>query len=290
MRNLDSHDSLRVGVVQMRTGPDPWENLLQVDGWVREAEALGCQLLCFPENVFYRGPRLSSPTEFFLRIDPPGKQIIQDSPWSTALAEFAAHWRISVSLGSVWEHSHEVSRPYNSHWILKPGGGLQATYRKIHLFSFQGNHHSYNEAADYMRGQIPVTTPVGDFRLGLSICFDLRFPEIYRHLVLQEEANLLLVPSAFTQETGNAHWHLLLRARAVENLSYVVAAAQWGEHLDHNGRKHSCFGHSLVVDPWGQVLAEATGRGDQLLVAEIHPSEVERWRCRMPALQMRGFK
>jgi predicted amidohydrolase len=278
--------ALRVGVAQLRSGPDPWENLLLVDAFVQEAAEHGCQLLCFPENVFYRGPKEAKGFDrasIFLGIDA-ANRIKAESEFSQALAEFAADWPVAVSLGSVLERSSDPLRPYNSHWMLNRG--VVERYRKIHLFSFQGQGVSYDEAADVKAGELPLCATLDQWRLGLSICFDLRFPELYRKLVLDQGAEALLVPAAFTRETGRAHWELLLRARAVENLSYVIAAAQWGEHLDAKDQRRECYGRSMIVDPWGEILAEAPEEGDALLLADLDGERLRWARERLPALTM----
>jgi predicted amidohydrolase len=279
--------TLRVGVAQLRSSDDPWENLFLVDAFVREATERGCGLVCFPENVFYRGPKRGAGGERLapaISLDASGR-IKADGEFARALAEQAADWSIAVSLGSVLERSGDPLRPYNSHCLLLPGGGVER-YRKIHLFSFQGANVSYDEGADVSAGEQPVVAQLADWRLGLSVCFDLRFPELYRELTLRHASDIILVPAAFTRETGSAHWHVLLRARAVENLSFVVAAGQWGEHRDSRCALHECYGHSLVIDPWGQILAEGPEEGDALLVTDLEEESLRTARSRLPALAM----
>jgi nitrilase len=193
-------------------------------------------------------------------------------------------WEIAVSLGSVLEVGSGSKLPWNSHWIIKAHRSSIEAYRKIHLFDYAGSTARYHESNDVQAGEHIQSVSIGALRAGLSICYDLRFPELYRHLALLQGAQILLVPSAFTRETGEAHWHTLLRSRAIENLSFVAAAAQWGSHRNSQGQELFCYGHSLVVDPWGRVLAEAPGQGDALLVVDLELDELRRSRERLPSL------
>jgi nitrilase len=291
MQNLDSDaNHLRIGVVQFRSTDDPWRNLLLVNDYVSAAAQAGCALVCFPENVFYRGPR--EPTgfareELFLSVD--GKsEIAPITDFSRALREIAQDWPLAVSLGSVLERS-PTPLPYNSHWVVHADHTV-SRYQKIHLFDYSGQGASYKESRDVSAGLTPVTVNLsrgtrGGPKLGLSVCYDLRFPELYRVLSVRLGAQVLLAPSAFTLETGRAHWHTLLRARAIENLSFVVAAAQWGAHFNARGEELWCYGHSIVLGPWGETLAEAREQGDEMLVVDIDFSSLQRAREKLPALQ-----
>jgi deaminated glutathione amidase len=283
---------MKIGIVQMQSGDDPWLNLWVVQNFVEEAVAKGCELVCFPENVFYRGPRK---TAFHKREDTylelKDHKIVANSAFSKAVADFVSAWPIAVSLGSVLQKSamphlpppfHE--NPHNSHWMVHAGGYVEA-YHKIHLFNFDSNVGSYNESSDVVPGTQPLSVLCGQYRIGLSICYDLRFPELYRVLTLKHKTEVLLVPAAFTKKTGEAHWHSLLRARAIENLSYVIAPAQWGTHLDSKGQTLYCYGHSLAYDPWGNTLVEAPAEGDCLLTVEVSKSPLLEVRSSLPALQ-----
>jgi deaminated glutathione amidase len=277
---------MKVALIQMASGPDPYANLLQVDSWVKEAAQGGAELVCFPENVFYRGPRK---TEFFDRKDlflETNEQglLERNSEFSETLADFIDSWKISVSLGSVLEKNKSGDRPYNSHFLVGNQGVIR-TYRKIHLFRYRGQRETYNESADIQGAQQTVCVDLNSFKLGLSICYDLRFPELYRDLVLNEGAQALLVPAAFTAETGRAHWKTLLKARAIENQAFVLASGQWGSHTDSRGQKCFCYGHSMIVDPWGSVLAEASASGDEILWAQLDKKSQNDLRERLPALE-----
>ncbi len=275
---------LRVGIAQIRSTDDPWENLLTVQSMVDEARREKVEFLCFPENVFYRGPKRSPKgaqrSEVHLRRDAEGR-LAPHSDFSRALAECLAAWPMTVSLGSVLEETPDGELPYNAHWVVRPGVPID-TYRKIHLFVFESATATYRETDDVRAGETPVVVDVGGFRAGLSICFDLRFPELFRREAVGMGANMLLIPAAFTRETGEAHWHTLLRARAVENLSFVVAAGQWGSHFDAKGTELWCYGHSLIIDPWGRVLAEGPAEGDALVVADVDTAEAEARRAKLP--------
>lgn len=274
---------LKVAVVQMRSGFDPWENLLLVDGFVKQATEEGCQMVCFPENSLYRGPKNAPPAvreESLLALDRVGRLEITNA-FSDAVKPVLDSWKITVCLGSVFEKSNS-GLPFNSHWVVQPGRGIQA-YQKMHLFDYQGTD-AYHESSDCARGLEPMIVEVDGWRVGLSICFDLRFPELYRFLSVERGAEVLLVPSSFTYETGKRHWHALLKARAIENLAYVLAPAQWGTHNDSRGQHLRCFGHACAYEPWGDLLCEAPEEGDVMKVVELDKTKVEKARRSMPSL------
>jgi predicted amidohydrolase len=173
------------------------------------------------------------------------------------------------------------SHALNSCGVYAPDGSLAARYDKIHLFAFDNGRERYDEGRTLDAGSAPVAVQAGPLRVGLSICYDLRFPELYRAL-MDPPCDLLCVPSAFTYTTGQAHWELLLRARAVENQCYVVAAAQGGTH--ENGRR--TWGHSLIVDPWGEVVA-VQAEGEGVVIAELDPLRIAQVRAQLPALAHR---
>src|SRR5581483_8180550 len=168
----------------------------------------------------------------------------------------------------------------NRSFLIAPNGEIAARYDKIHMFDVDlANGESYRESRNYRPGEIAVATNLPWGRLGLTVCYDLRFPTLYRALA-EAGCSYLAIPSAFTRQTGEAHWHVLIRARAIENGAFVFAAAQGGQH--ENGRE--TFGHSLIVDPWGRILAEG-GTEPGVVLAEIDPSEVASARARIPSLQ-----
>ena len=180
------------------------------------------------------------------------------------------------------ERSADPKRPFNTHVCFAPNGELCASYRKIHLFDVElADGSSYRESSTTTPGERPELAQLGGFGCGLSICYDLRFPELFRALV-EQGAEILLVPAAFTLHTGKDHWHVLLRARAIESSCYVVAAAQWGKHP--LGR--TTYGHALVADPWGTVIAEASD-GLGFALATIDSSRLDEVRTSLPCLAHR---
>lgn len=276
-----------VGLVQMRSSTDPWENLLKVNAFVEEARESGAQLVCFPENVFYRGPKKNnenSREETYLSLDDRNR-LREISDFSAELGVFLRNWQTWVSLGSVFECEPGNDRPFNSHWVISPEGEV-FPYRKIHLFDFNApGGVAYRESEECRPGEELRTVDVHGFRLGLSICFDLRFAELYRDLVLKERAEVLLVPAAFTRSTGLAHWHALLRARAIENQCFVVASGQSGIHFNATGQELACFGNSVAYGPWGDQLACLPDDGEGLTVIKLRKSEIADVRARLPAIE-----
>jgi predicted amidohydrolase len=276
---------MKVGIGQIRSGSDPWLNLALVAAFLEEARDQRCELVCFPENVLYRGPKVRADgggrEEAYLKLDSEGR-IDRSTSFGRSVAEVLEAAPCTVSLGSVLELAGGTL-PYNSHWVVGRDGRV-LSYKKIHLFIYESatGGGSYREASEVHAGSETVVAPVGEFHAGLSICFDLRFPELFRDLSVKKGADLLLIPAAFTRETGEAHWHTLQRARAVENLSFVVAAGQWGTHVDSKGQELWCYGHSLVVDPWGRVIADGPAEGDALVTAELDLAEVKRRRSSLP--------
>jgi predicted amidohydrolase len=195
------------------------------------------------------------------------------------LRELARTLGVWVHIGSL---AVKVSpdRAANRSFLIDPKGDVVARYDKIHMFDVDlANGESYRESRNFRAGDLAVLTDLPWGRLGLTVCYDLRFPALYRALA-EGGASLLAIPSAFTRQTGEAHWHVLIRARAVENGSFVFAAAQGGMH--ENGRE--TFGHSLVVDPWGRIIAEG-GVEPAVILAEVDPAEVAAARARIPSLQ-----
>lgn len=276
---------MKIGLVQMCSGADPMENLLVVDAFVKEAADRGADLVCFPENVFYRGPKKS---ETFDRKDvclsfDESCTLKQSNEFSRALGELMSGWNIAVSLGSTLECRGDEAHPYNTH-VLREANGKITVYRKQHLFAFQGRDVQYEESKDISHGDTVHCVDIGGVKVGMSICYDLRFPELFREMVLGRGAQVLLIPAAFAQETGEAHWHTLLRARAIENQSFVVASGQFGCHTDSRGQLCRCFGNSLIYGPWGELVAELAGSEEGILVADLDFEAQNELRQRLPAL------
>jgi len=266
-----SSDVLEAAVLQLNSQGDVSENLAAVDRLVGAAARSGAKLVVLPENFAFMGAeadkrRIAEP------FDAP------DAPIQTALRKIALREGVTLIAGGFPEKSADEARPYNTSLVVDPSGQLVARYRKIHLFDVELGNESYRESAATSGGSEPLTVPVGGFNVGLSICYDLRFPELYRRLV-DAGAEVLTVPAAFTLNTGKEHWHVLLRARAIEAQCYVLAAAQWGAHPQ--GR--STYGHALVADPWGTVIAEASDRVG-FVRARLERAFLAQVRARVPSL------
>ena len=261
-----------IAAVQMASGPDRTRNLDTATRLVRRAKERGAALVGLPENVAWMGPEK----------DRPGAAEPLDGPTLSRFAELARELSIHLLAGSVLEAGAPGGRVHNTSVLFGPDGGRRAVYRKIHLFDAEvGDGASYRESDAVAPGETPVTaeTPFGT--VGLSVCYDLRFPELYRALSAAG-AVLLTVPSAFTLMTGKDHWEVLLRARAIENQAYVLAPAQGGRHTD----QRMTYGHAMVVDPWGLVVARASD-GEALAMAEVDPELLARVRRNLPALRHR---
>lgn len=261
---------LVAAVGQMRSDENVAKNLDTAEALVRDAAAAGAQFVSLPECMV------------FLRSEgePAPESQHADGPWAKRFANLAHELKITLLMGSFPETSAEARRPYNTTLLFGPAGTTIAAYRKMHLFDIDlpGMQH-LKESQATSPGTEVVVADAGFAKLGLSICYDLRFPELYRALSARG-AEVLLVPSAFTERTGKDHWEVLLRARAIENLAYVMAPAQWGKH----GGNRASYGHALIVDPWGAVMAQVPD-GDGFALAALDFDRLHRLRAEMPALR-----
>src|SRR5579883_839753 len=269
--------TLIAAAVQMTSTADVARNLARARDLVRHAAARGANLIVLPENFALMSPSEEAKFAVAETIDParPGAIV-------SALAEEAARAGAWVVLGGMPEKSDAPGRVHNACVALGPDGNLRAVYRKIHLFDVHiPDGATYHESKTIAAGERPVVVETPWGRLGLSVCYDVRFPELYRALAAQG-ARFVVVPAAFTLHTGRDHWHVLLRARAIENLAFVIAAAQYGRHDE----KRVTFGHSLIADPWGTVPADcADGEGGA--IAELDLGRQDRLRRELPALDHR---
>ncbi len=259
--------------IQLRTGSDIPLNLDRVEALAERAASRGAALVATPENTTFLGSAAQK-----VAIAEP-----LDGRTHRRLATLARRLRIHLLVGSVAERLDDT-RCYNTSLLFGPTGDLLAFYRKLHLFDIDiPGGPSFRESGHIAPGTdvVAVHTPLGC--IGLSICYDLRFPELYRKLV-DAGAELLAVPSAFTLHTGRDHWHPLLRARAIECQAWVLAPAQEGRH-DDAGLRHS-YGHTLIADPWGTVVAEC-GDGEGICFAEIDLDRVRRVRAGLPVANHR---
>lgn len=262
---------VRVGLVQMTSTVRPEDNLAAASDLIREAAARGADLVATPEMTTLVERRAD-------RARAAARPESED-PALPAFRDLARELSITLLIGSMPVLLPDGSLA-NRSFLIGPDGGLVARYDKIHLFDVElGGGESYRESAVYRGGARAVLAATAKARLGLSICYDLRFASLYRKLAAAG-AEILCVPAAFTRVTGEAHWHVLLRARAIETGCFVIAPAQTGRHED--GRE--TFGHSLVVDPWGEVLADA-GEAPGTLVADLDLDRVGEARRRIPALR-----
>ncbi len=256
--------------VQLTSGPEPAENVAAAAALVREARAAGADLVMTPETTNMMGPRRRALLE---RARPEAEDAAV-----AAFRDLAAGLGVWLLVGSVVLRASD-EKLANRSLLIDPAGGVAARYDKIHMFDVEiPDGQSYRESKAYQAGGEAVLAELPWGRLGLTVCYDLRFPYLYRALA-QAGARFLTVPSAFTRFTGQAHWHVLLRARAIETGCFVFAPAQCGVHA--GGRE--TYGHSLIVAPWGEVLADG-GEAPGLSLAEIDPARVETARAMIPAL------
>ena len=266
---------MKVAAIQMVSGTDLHQNLQQAQQLLQQAAHAGAELAVLPEYFAFMGQR---DTDKLALQEPWGHGPVQDF-----LARTARELQLWLVGGTLPLASAEPQRASNTSLAYNPVGDCVARYDKIHLFCYDNGREHYDEAQTLLPGHQPTAFELIDrngqaWRVGMSVCYDLRFAELYRAL----QADILLVPAAFTHTTGQAHWEVLLRARAIENQAYVVASAQGGLH--DNGRR--TWGHSLVADPWGQVLAQhASGSG--VVLAELDTAHLQQVRTQLPALQHR---
>jgi nitrilase len=268
---FESAGKFKVATIQMVSGPKVDENLKCAEGLIQEAAQTGAKVLALPEYFPIMG---MADTDKVLVREQPGKGPIQQF-----LSEISARLKVWIVAGTIPLESDDANRVRNTSLVYTPEGKPAARYDKIHLFGFHRGQDQYQESLTIERGDAPVAldTPFG--RWALSVCYDLRFPELYRGL---QQPDLIFVPAAFTQTTGQAHWEILLRARAIENLAYVIASGQGGVHP--SGRE--TFGSSMIIDPWGAILARHD-KGPGFVVAEIDPAYLASVRKSLPALDHR---
>jgi predicted amidohydrolase len=261
-------DTLRAAAVQMTTTTDKDHNLRVATELVKRAAEAGARLVVLPEK--------------WNSIDIETRQVAAaeplDGPSLAAARRWATSHGIAVVAGSISEEVPGADRAYNTSVLIQPDGSVSAIYRKLHLFDVDVGGHAYRESAGAIPGDEMVVGHVFGRTIGMTVCYDLRFPELYRALTFRG-AVILTVPAAFTATTGKAHWEPLLRARAIENQAFVIAAGQIGTHATGT----DSHGHSMIVDPWGVVLAEAPDE-ETVIVADLDFGALEAVRGRLPAL------
>lgn len=265
---------LRIAAVQLCSTADLAANLSKCRELSERAAADGARVVILPECF----PFLGHGERDKLAI---AEDLDRGGPIVGMLRELAAKhglWMIGGGMPEVVPG--DPTRAFNTAVVVDPAGAIAARYRKIHLFDVDiPGGAVLKESAATCAGDRRVTVEIDGAKVGLSICYDVRFPELYRALVKNDGAEVLLVPAAFTAHTGAAHWHLLLRARAVEDQAYVIAAAQWGKH---NAKRES-YGHTLAIDPWGTVIGEQA-EGDGVVIATLDGAVVAKRRTQMPCL------
>ena len=268
---MSANSTFKAAMIQMRSGLTPGANIDDAVRLIGEAKTAGADYALTPEMTNI----LAAKREQLFAV---AVEEEVDASLAT-FRELARKLAIYVHVGSL---AIKISpdRAANRSFLIDPKGDIAARYDKIHMFDVDlAGGESYRESRNYRPGELAVLADLPWGRLGLTVCYDLRFPALYRALA-EGGATVLTIPSAFTKQTGEAHWHVLIRARAIENSSFVFAAAQGGKH--ENGRE--TYGHSLIVDPWGRILAEG-GTEPAVIMAEIDPAEVANARARIPSLQ-----
>ena len=264
---------MKVAALQMVSTPDVARNLVAAARLIAEAANAGAQLALLPEYFCLMGRRDSDKFDI---AEVPG-----DGPIQRFLSEQAALHRLWLVGGTLPLRANGAALLRNTCLVFSPDGRVAARYDKMHLFAFDNGREQYDEGRVLEAGGELVALQAGHLRVGLSVCYDLRFPELYRAL-MRPPCDLITVPSAFTYTTGQAHWELLLRARAVENQCYVLAAAQGGTH--ENGRR--TWGHSVLIDPWGEVVA-VQAEGEAVVLGDIDEQRLASVREQLPALAHR---
>jgi predicted amidohydrolase len=265
--------TIECAVIQLCSTPDKAENLEEARRLISTAAEKGAELIALPENYSFIG----GDDEKLKEVED-----IETGPSVMLLREMAVKHRVVIVGGSVPLRASEPSRVTNTCLVFNPNGDIIARYDKIHMFDiFLDSSTTYTESKYVEAGDQIVTFKQLGHTMGLSICYDVRFPELYRKL-FEKGSEVLFVPAAFTIPTGKDHWEVLLRTRAIENQCYVVAPAQWGRHTE----KRSSYGRSLVIDPWGQIIAQAPDK-ECVIYAELDFNYLKDVRRRLPALKHR---
>ncbi len=264
---------MKVAAIQMNSGDVVADNLTLAASLVKDAVSQGCEFVLLPEYFCLMGVTDQARLEL--------GEAFGDGPIQAAMSALAKECGIWIAAGTIPLLSDEPDKVLNSQLLFNPDGECVNRYDKVHLFNFDNGKESYREADILTAGKEIKLFELPEFKVQPSICYDLRFPELYRSNTGYE---VLTVSAAFTYTTGLAHWELLLRSRAVENQCYVIASAQTGTHP--NGRK--TFGHSMIIDPWGKVIAQQED-GNGVVIADMDIDELQRVRQQLPALQNRVF-
>jgi len=265
-----------VAAVQMVSGEHVALNIQRAVAGIKKAADKGAKLVVLPEYFCLLSPNDQAKLEI--------AESFGDGPIQSALSQAAIDCGVWLVGGSIPLNSDDPARVFNSQLVFNPAGEVVNRYDKIHLFNFTNGHERYRESNAVKAGQAVKVVDASidkaiSLRVGLSTCYDLRFPELYRAMGV---VDLIVVPAAFTATTGQAHWETLLRARAIENQAYVLAAAQGGEHP---GARHT-WGHSMLIDPWGEIMAQME-LGEGVMLGELDPGRIAKVRASLPALNNR---
>ena len=271
---MPTPQSFRVAAIQTVTRLDLQENLSRATELIAEAARQGAQLVLLPEYFCMMGRQEADKIAI--------READDDGPIQRSLADAARRHGIWLVGGTMPMWCPDDQRVHNSSLAFDPQGKRVARYDKIHLFSFARGEEFYDESRTILAGATPTTFDAPFGKVGMSVCYDLRFPELYRRMAAGGDLALILMPAAFTYTTGKAHWEILLRARAIENQCYVLAAAQGGKH--ENGRR--TWGHSMLVDPWGDIVA-VLPEGEGVVVGDIDAARLAEVRQNLPALRHR---
>lgn len=263
---------MKAAVIQMNSIADKQANIIKACAFVKEALAQKADFVLLPEVFNYRGRFNRKEESRVVKEAIPGPSV---EPFLQLSRQSGA----AILLGSIYEAIPHSEKVYNSSVFIDPQGKVGAIYRKQHLFDAVIGRVIFKESYCFKAGSRQVSVKLGGFMLGLSVCYDLRFPEMYRRYA-RDGVNVLTVPSAFTKTTGEAHWEPLLRARAIENLSYVLAPNQIGP----DGRGVMAYGHSMIIDPWGKVLAEASADKEEIIYAHLDMAVIKQKRSLLPAI------
>ena len=264
-------ERFNVAAIQMVSTPEPEENIAAMRKQAHAAVQQGAKLILLPEYWAVMGMREEDKLQHAETLD--------DGPIQSAMADTARELGIWLIGGTLPLVSDEAGKVRNTTLVYQPDGARVSRYDKIHLFGFVKGDEAYDESRTILAGETVSTAETSFGKVGLSVCYDLRFPELYRAM---GDCTLIVVPAAFTYTTGKAHWEILLRARAIENQCYVLAAAQGGKHV--NGRR--TWGHSMLVDPWGEITAMLP-EGEGVVTGSVERSRLEEVRLALPALKHR---
>lgn len=267
---MAKNKKIMVSLIQMDSGSDKEKNISSAEKFLNQAVSKGSKFILFPETFNYRGD--------FDKLNDIAETI--PGPSLSIFIEIARRHKVWILAGSLYEKIRGSKKVYNSSVLIGSDGKVKAVYRKIHLFGVLLKEKKIFESKIYLSGKEPLIVSAVGFKVGLSICYDLRFPELYRGYSASG-AKVLCVPSSFTEVTGKAHWEVLLRARAVENQCFVLAPNQCGVGL--SGVK--TYGNSMIVDPWGKVIARASSSRQEIISAELNFTRLDKVRKNLPALK-----